>query len=228
MGNIVNNYNIDIVLCIDKTGSMHYIVDEIRYTLHSLCAQMLETMELSGKEVEKLRIKVIAFGDYRCDEEPMIETQFFTMPDQEDELQNFLQSLEVRGGGDIPEDALQALALALKSDWTLEGSKRRHVVMMFSDAPAHELQNHADCIGYPDDMPIDLDHLASWWHGTNGDLNSNYMAKWGRMVLFVPKCEPWEEIMTWCGTFGTYVLPGGGLAEVDLSKELQLFLSYYS
>ena len=83
MRDIFKNYNIDIVLCIDKTESMHYIVDEIRYTLHSLCAQMLETMQLSGKQVEKLRIKVIAFGDYLCDQEPMLETQFFNIPDEE-------------------------------------------------------------------------------------------------------------------------------------------------
>ena len=223
MGNIVNNYNIDIVLCIDKTGSMHYIVDEIRYTLHSLCAQMLETMEFSGKEVEKLRIKVIAFGDYLCDQEPMLETQFFNIPDEEYDLLNFLEKLEVRGGGDCPEDALQALALALKSDWTLDGSKRRHIVMMFSDAPAHDLKEHADCIGYLEDMPIDLNHLAGWWHGTNCTLNSTYSARSGRLVLFVPQCEPWEEIMTWSGTFGVFVPAGYGLAGVDLSKELQPF-----
>ena len=61
------------------------------------------------------------------------------MPKQSFEFKKFVSSIEACGGGNGPENALEAIALALKSEWTTSGAKRRHVIFVFSDALALSL-----------------------------------------------------------------------------------------
>lgn len=73
-------------------------------------------MEENDKDVAKLRIKVIVFRDYICDSEPMVESEFFTLPSQNANFRSFVERIEACGGGDGLENALEAIALALKSE----------------------------------------------------------------------------------------------------------------
>lgn len=129
-------YNVDIVMCIDATGSMAPIIDEVKSNAISFYQKYIEEMEVNDMDVAQLRIKVIAFRDYACDDEPMTESQFFTLPDQNEEFRVFLNNIEAKGGGDFPENAFEAIATALKSDWVTEGPRRRHIIVVFTDAPA--------------------------------------------------------------------------------------------
>ena len=67
------DYSVDVVMCIDATGSMAPIIDEVKANALSLYEQFLDAMELQGKMVSELRVKIIAFRDYICDAEPMVE-----------------------------------------------------------------------------------------------------------------------------------------------------------
>lgn len=230
----MENYHVDIVMCIDKTGNMQHIVDELELNLHELWVQMVDFLKDEGKGVGKLRIKVIAFGDCRHDRDPMIVTDFYTMPQQETQLQEFFKHLKAYGGGDRPEDALLALALALQSDWTREGPDRRHIVMMFSDAPAHPLEDYDlymqdGPLGVPHskDIPGKLTQLEQQWNGTARTKAGTYDAKAGRMVLFVPRCAPWNEIERWRRTVPIHVLGDNGLWDVNCMKILQGFLDCF-
>ena len=189
-----SDWYIDIVMCIDKTGSMRPFIDQLRCCAHQLLEQIFEDMENRGKTVGQLRVKVIAFGDYHWDEEPMIETPFFKIPEQEDDLQNFLDHLEVTGGGDRAENALEALALALKSNWTTEGRKQRHVIFVCSDAEPHKLGLYADLEGYPKGMPADFEQLVSWWEGTDPNFTGTYKPDVGRLLAFVPQDSEWSRL----------------------------------
>ena len=80
-GQGVGDYNVDIVMCIDATGSMSPIIEKVKENALSFYQRFLESMEESEKTVEQLRIKVIVFRDYGCDEAPMTESEFFTLPD---------------------------------------------------------------------------------------------------------------------------------------------------
>lgn len=218
-------YNVDIVMCIDTTGSMTPIIEEVKKNALSLYPKFLDAMAVAGKDVSAARVKFVVFGDYGYDATPMRESPFFSLPDQSDELAEFVNSITATGGGDIPENALEALSVALKSDWTTEGVKRRHVVVMFTDAPALSLGARAGCPGYPDDMPKDLAELSAIWEGSSQSAGT-YSPKAGRLIAFVPNDESWTQLESWNRFTPTYTA-GLGCDDVDMQTVLDTIVGSF-
>ena len=56
------DYSVDIVMCIDATGSMSSIIDEVKANALSFYQKFVDEMEAQDppKSVQQLRIKVIA------------------------------------------------------------------------------------------------------------------------------------------------------------------------
>jgi len=226
-GQGVGTYNVDIVMCIDGTGSMAPIIDQVKENALSFYQKFADAMDENDKSVEVLRVKVIVFRDYGCDAEPMKESEFFTLPDQNEQFRAFVNGITAMGGGDIPENALEALALALKSNWTTGGSKRRHAVLVFSDAPALALGERASQPGYPAGMPKNLGELGAWWEGTDQTLGSTYQPNAGRLVAFVPNAEPWTDLQTWNRYWPAYSTAGTGLSELDIQSAIDLLVGSF-
>lgn len=226
-GQGMGEYCVDIVMCIDATGSMAPIIDEVKNNAMSFYQRFIDAMEESDKEVSELRIKVIVFRDYICDSEPMVESEFFVLPDQSMAFKDFVTRIEACGGGDAPENALEAIALALKSNWTTSGAKRRHAILVFSDAPALALGERADCPNYPTDMPKTIAQLGSWWEGTDQTLGSTYQRKAGRLVAFVPNAEPWTELQAWNRYWPAFSPAGTGLPDVDIQSAIDLMVGSF-
>ena len=216
-------YFVDIVMCIDATGSMGPIIGEVKSNAMSFYQKFLESMEDNDKEVSQLRIKVISFRDFGRDPEPITESQFFTLPEQNAEFEACVNGIEAKGGGDIPENALEALALALKSDWTTGGDNRRHVILMFSDAPALPLGARSGG-SYPAGMPSDLAQLGAWWSGTDQSIDSTFQPEKGRLVAFVPNAEPWEDLQAWNRYWPAFSPAGSGLDTVDIQAAIDLLV----
>ena len=133
-------YNVDIVFCIDCTESMDNILNIVKNRALSFYSDVQATMKDKGKEIDQLRVRVVAFRDYMAyDEEkrkkthcnePMLITNFFALPEEAHKLEVSVKSLQPIGGGDDPEDGLEALAYAIRSDWTTKGSKDRHIIVL--------------------------------------------------------------------------------------------------
>ncbi len=196
-------YHVDIVMCIDLTGSMTPCIETVKNNALTFWPQLKERLENATKHVDKIRVKVIGFRDFEADgDKALVESKFFEVSDEflgeDKEFEAFVKGLGADGGGDIPENSLEALALALKSDWTKEGDKRRHIVVMFTDASAHKLED-ADTSNpyYPADMPSTFDELAELWED-HADLQSSStkgMQKASkRMIIFAPEAYPWPQI----------------------------------
>lgn len=226
-GQGVGEYCVDIVMCIDATGSMAPIINEVKDNAMSFYQKFIDSMEEHDKEVSELRIKVIVFRDYICDSEPMVESEFFSLPAQNSAFKNFVSNIEACGGGDGPENALEAIALALKSKWTTSGSRRRHVVLVFSDAPALALGERADCLNYPTNLPKSIAQLGSWWEGTDQSLGSMYQPKAGRLVAFVPNAEPWNKLHSWNRYWPRFSRAGTGLSDVDIQSAIDLMVGSF-
>ena len=226
-GQYVGGYNVDIVMCIDGTGSMSPIIEEVKRNALSFHGRFVETMEENGKQVGQLRVKVIVFRDFICDSEPMTESPFFDLPSENTAFQSFVDRIEACGGGDTPENALEAIALALKSRWTTGGSRRRHCVLVFSDAPALALGERADCPNYPAGLPKTLAGLGDWWTGADQYFSGTYQPKAGRLVAFVPKSESWTRLETWARYWPVYSSAGTGLPEVDIQSVLELMVGSF-
>ena len=120
-------YNVDIVFVIDATGSMGMknLMETVKKMIPDFYKATVKALEDKNRHVDVLRIKVIFFRDfleYKVDRyAPLMETDFYILSDQyndqSQELSRSIASIEACGGGDIPEDGLEALARAMQSDW---------------------------------------------------------------------------------------------------------------
>lgn len=209
-------YNVDIVMCIDCTGSMGKLLDKVKVNALKFHSDLQDALDKKGKNISSLRVKVVAFRDYYHDTEPMAMTDFITLPDESDKFSRFVNGLEAYGGGDEPENGLEALALAMKSDWMKAGDKRRHIIVVWTDASAHQLEVKAGSkpASYPTDMPADFDELTDMWDDPQGGLMPSASAR--RLLLFAPDAYPWTDIANnWELTIQLPSRAGEGLEEVD-------------
>lgn len=207
---------VDVVMCIDATVSMSAILDDIRSEASEFCQSVEKALIAKGKTLEQLRVKVIAFRDFAFDKKPIEESKFFVLPKDTDKYIKFLSGLKTYGGGDLPENALEALVLAMKSDWLVGKENYEQLIYMYTDADALMFSERKDCNGYPAGMPADLEELASWWNnGSEGTASFK-----GKLIAFVPDTETWRKVgqMERC-RMSYYNEPSD---EVDLDKLIDL------
>ncbi|MBQ1376624.1 MAG: VWA domain-containing protein [Lachnospiraceae bacterium] len=192
--NYTAKYNVDIVMCIDVTQSMDYLLDTVKKNALNFYGDLVEVMEKKDKHVDQLRIRIIAFRDYIADREnAMLATRFYSLPQEAEQFSSLINSLEPSGGGDEPEDGLEALAYAMGSDWTKEGDRRRHIIVVWSDSATHELGFGKMAGNYPGKMAADFEELTEWW----GDIPTpaakmNYNSK--RLLIFAPEEKYWSTV----------------------------------
>ena len=208
-------YNVDVVMCIDCTGSMGSLLDTVKIKALEFYPDLRDVCSEKGKEISELRIRVIGFRDFYADKgDAIVDSGFFSIPQQESEFKSFVNHLVPTGGGDEPENGLEALALAINSDWTTGGDKRRHVVVVWTDASTHPI-GLEKCKNeyYPNEMPKDFDDLTNWWE----DAQMGKMQKSAkRLVLFAPDAASWTEISEhWSNVIHHPAKAGCGLEEMD-------------
>jgi hypothetical protein len=207
-------YNVDIVMCIDCTGSMSGILDTVKANALKFYPDLRKKCDENGKEIAELRIKAIAYRDFTCDgDEAIAETEFFNIPDNEEDFKGFVSHLVPKGGGPEPESGLEALSMAINSKWTTGGDRRRHVIVVWSDASTHPLGDGNDNSCYPSGMPSSFDMLTDWWE----DEQSGKMDKSAkRLIIFAPDASAWTEIGTnWTNAIHHPAKAGAGLSDVD-------------
>ena len=206
------SYSGDIVMCIDGTGSMVPVIDTVKNMALDFHTMLREALDLNSKEVKQLRIKVITFRDYNVDSEPMTEKGFYSLPDQNDEFASSVREIVAKGGGDEPENGLDALVKAMKSDWTETGWKQRHVIVLFTDASAKKFEEGE----HPADMPKSLEELQTWWE--EGVPGGNLKPSARRLVMFAPDVWPWNVIAGWNVADHYPSRAGEGCTEYDANK----------
>ena len=219
------DYNVDLVFCIDCTEIMENILNIVKERAIGLYDDVQRTMKMKGKEITRLRVRVIGFRDYAAyaDElrkkvhpnEPMMVTDFFALPEDAHKLEVGVKSLFPVGGGDEEEDGLEALAYAIRSPWSVTGEKDRHVIILWTDAAPHDLGFGKGSPRYPGGMATGFDELTEWW----GDGHAaGYMPKQAskRLILFAPAQGAWENIASqWDNCIFYPSKAGSGLQEVD-------------
>ncbi len=185
-------YDVDLVFCIDATMSMDPILDKVKMNTMDFYQDFYAKMSVKQKEINQLRVRVIAFRDYTYDKVPMLVSDFFTLPDGREDFSTCVRSIVPTGGGDDPEDGLEALAYAIKSNWSRNAVKRRHVIVLWSDDGTHEIGFGRRRPNYPKGMPKDFNELTMWWGSRHypGLMDEN--AK--RLLIFAPDKPWWSTI----------------------------------
>ena len=220
------DYTVDMVFCIDATGSMEdvtgsrkKIINMVKENALNFYQDFNRVMAEKGKHVRQLRVRVVAFRDYLADEEyGMTATDFFLLPQQAAEFEECINSIHADGGGDIPEDGMEALAYAIKSDWTDEGARKRKAIVVWTDADAHDIGFSGSSPFYPKGMPSSMSELNDWWDDP-ALLKQNEK----RLVLFAPDEGNWKYISeNWNLTWHIPSVAGNGLAEQSYDEILYL------
>ncbi|MET8080562.1 vWA domain-containing protein [Streptomyces sp. NPDC005303] len=216
-------YAVDIVLCIDATGSMYPVLDNVKSSALQFHDRLNDVMAKKGKAISQLRLKVIAFRDFGDDPSNAVEqTGFLQLPSQSGDFEDFVRGIDAGGGGDYPESGLEALALAINSPWETGLDRRRHVIVMFTDAPAHPLGTHASVPSYPAGIPSSLDDLfEQWGYARSQTAVMEQSAK--RLVLFAPDLAPWSDPIAeeWDLTLHFASKAGQGLEEFEMDEIIE-------
>lgn len=215
------DYTVDMVFCIDGTGSMEdtsgaqdKIINMVKQNAINFYGDFNEVMSRKSKQVRQLRVRVVVFRDYLADgKNAMMVTDFFLLPQQSKEFEACIKSIHADGGGDIPEDGLEALAYAIKSKWDTESAKRRQVIVVWTDAGTHDIGYGSRSEFYPKGMPKSFSELNDWWD----DMNSNVK----RLILFAPDENGWSYIsQNWENVVHFPSAAGNGLAEKSYKEIL--------
>jgi hypothetical protein len=207
------SYAVDIVFCIDVTGSMTPIIDAVKANALRFYDDVQTNLTAKGKNVDELRVRVIAFRDFAADgEAAMQESPFYRLPAEQSGFSEFVNGLIAEGGGDAPESGLEAVALAMNSEWTTRGDRRRQVVVVWTDQPALALDPSVVPAELKARVPADFSALTDVWEDTQGPLGASSK----RLILFAPDGPGWSDISAvWENVVHHPSQAGGGLSDVD-------------
>jgi hypothetical protein len=207
------SYAVDIVFCIDVTGSMTPILDQVKANALRFYDDVQSNLTAKGKNIDELRVRVVAFRDIVADGEAALqESPFFALPTEQGGFSAFVNGLAAEGGGDAPESGLEAVALAMTSPWTTRGDRRRQVVVVWTDQPAHPLDASALPPELGGRVPADFSALTDLWEDPQGPLGSSSK----RLILFAPDGPGWSDISgVWENVVHNPSQAGGGLSDID-------------
>ena len=117
------NNDLDMVICLDTTGSMRPHIDSVR-------SQLIHMLKETISESVSFRIGMVLFRDYN--EEYL--TRIIPFTDDFELFQEKLDTVKPGKGGDVPEAVYEALyAGATKFPWAAESK----IMILIGDAPPH-------------------------------------------------------------------------------------------
>ena len=217
-------YHVDIVFCIDVTGSMTPVLDLVKEKVRKFPRDLKDRFDKQDKIINTLRIRTVAFRDFANDADGIVASDFFVVEPSTDlaKFESFVNGLSASGGGDEPESALEALGIAQMSNWTHEGDRQHQVIVMFTDASAHKLESRVGEVpgAFKDQVPASLDELTDRWEG-NQSVRLKKAAR--RLIIFGPDAYPWNVLSDAWGQ--VVYLPsqaGKGLEDVEYDTILNV------
>ena len=218
-----NKRNIDVVLLIDGTGSMHPVIEEVKEKAKAFPKLIEKTFLEYGVEVDGLRAKVITFRDFLADKDPMEESRFYNLREEVAEFSETIDKIDAHGGGDLPEDGLEALYLAFLSDF-VNGPRDRQIIVLFTDADAHILGTGSSSPSYPKSIK-DMAEFFNIWLGIRQgpDIKLGRIQK--RLVLYAPEHSQYQELANLVDkAYFVPVNPGEGGFGISLEEIVSTFV----
>jgi hypothetical protein len=129
---------VDIVFVLDITESMQPYIDAVKQNMINFAQDLAQNHR-------DYRLGLVTFEDYVVSKYPDCNCPYIKMmtPDAE-KFTNWVGTLHAGGGGDIPEDPLDALAYAATLPFRPDA---QGIIIMITDAPPHVAGDGADRTG---------------------------------------------------------------------------------
>jgi Mg-chelatase subunit ChlD len=135
---VLRKPSVEVVFCLDTTGSMNGLIEGAKLKIWSICNQIL-----NAKPTPELKVGLLAFRD-KGDE---YITRVYDLRDDLDAVYTDLKTFTANGGGDTPESVNQALDDAVnKIKWS-QDRKTLKIVFLVGDAAPH--MDYVDDVKYP-------------------------------------------------------------------------------
>lgn len=192
----------DIVVCVDITGSMTPVIDNLKREIHRFVTD-LESPPEQGLQPVDWRLKVIGFRDLNVDGTPWVNRSS-ALTSTETEARAQVDALHAEGGGDEPESALDAIWVAVsETDWRPSCTR---VVVLFSDATTHPTL-HPDTVS------------AGAVGGDASAVAQSLVEKSCSLHAWAPHCPVWDTLASVPKVqFNALDHAGDGLSSVDFSR----------
>jgi len=179
-----NVLTVDVVMCIDVTGSMSGLINTVKSNAIGFYDAFKTVCDDQGIGLTGLNAQVIGFGDKNVDGPDWLDvSETYWLPEQKSEFDACVNKLYAHGGGDTPESGLEALNAAFnKTDWSVDDGYHRQVVILWTDAD-YLIGSYSDIV---------LSDLEAKW---------NAMPSGRRMILFAPSGTwgggDWSNLDSW-------------------------------
>ena len=223
-------YNVDLVFCIDATASMTHLIEMVKKNAINFQSDLAVSMEAKNKRINQLRIRVIAFRDFLADhDDAIMATSFFTLPQDTDLFVRAVSGITAFGGGDDPEDGLEALAYAMRSKWTprVVDAKNRQIIVVWTDQGTHEIGYGSSAANYPvEKMPKTFAELSLWWPDESQIPEALLDFSSSRLVLFAPDAPYWSTIFNnWENVVQFPAAAGNGCSNANYNEILDTIVN---
>jgi Protein NO VEIN, C-terminal len=186
------NYILEIIFCVDGTNSMGNLIEYIKSNAIRFEQHLVNKLKQNGVQFKNIYSKVIVFRDYHFDEErAMEESIFYDLNDNRTQFVNYINSIKTGGGADDPENGLEALALAMQSNWNWNETNSIRLILLWTDNAAHDFSFNLskNLPLYPKNLPKTFQELSMLWK-EKFYLSSSI----SRLVIFAPNFFPWYQI----------------------------------
>ena len=149
------------------------------------------------------------------------ESAFFNIPEEGQALKSFVDGISAKGGQGDAACALEAISLALKSDFNTL-SLKLHGIIVFAPGSALRLGLRKNYPSYPEGMPRDLNELFEWWE--RGVPGGSFSPSAGRFVVLAPDVYPWRGMEVMNRFWPIFSNAGHNLGDVDMQTVYDLFI----
>lgn len=138
-----NKPQVEVVFCLDTTGSMSGLIEGAKQKIWSIVNQIA-----SGRPTPDVKVGLVGYRD-RGD---AYVTKVFELTTDLDEVHKNLREFKADGGGDTPESVNQALnESVVKFKWSKEKETLR-IIFLVGDAPPH--MDYKDDVKYSESCKL--------------------------------------------------------------------------
>lgn len=234
MRNLQGGLKFDITFVIDATASMGTTIQRLKESALKFGNELEQQLENYGRGISQLRMRVIDFADFASEGKDAIHaSEFFAIPEEQTKFVSAVEAIKYENRGvDISTNALEALWVAMKSDWVDLSvyARGRHMIILITDSYPRHFGERNGCVGYvADDYPESIQELENIWceRAEQGGGHTKLSSRGKRLFLLAPEGKDvnghsWDTVSGWEQVFYQPVKLGRGAEDIGPDGFLRL------